>query len=229
LNERVNSPIGKMGIGLEYALFRRGPMTMGASQLGCFAKSDPSRETPNLEYHVQPLSTDRLGDPLHSFPAMTCSVCNLRPESRGTVRPKGPDTRVAPAIRPNYLSDPADQRVAVDAMKLTRRIMLQTKAFAPHRPEEYKPGLEVQTDDELLDAARGLASTIFHPVGTCRMGRDDDALAVVDERLRLRGIPGLRVVDASVMPTITSGNTNAPVIMIAEKAADMIIEDARRT
>ena len=227
LNERVNSPLGKLGIGLEYVLFRSGPMTMGASQLGCFAKSDASRETPNLEYHIQPLSTDRLGDPLHSFPAMTCSVCNLRPESRGTVRPKGPDTRTPPAIRPNYLSDPADQRVAVDAMKLTRRIMLQSKAFAPHRPEEYKPGSQVQGDDELLAAARGLASTIFHPVGTCKMSRDDDPLGVVDERLRLRGIAGLRVVDASVMPTITSGNTNAPVIMIAEKAADMILADGR--
>jgi choline dehydrogenase len=227
LNERVNSPLGKLGIGLEYILFRRGPMTMGASQLGCFAKSDASRETPNLEYHIQPLSTDRLGDPLHSFPAMTCSVCNLRPESRGTVRPKGADTRNPPAIRPNYLSDPADQRVAVDAMKLTRRIVLQSKAFAPHRPEEYKPGPQVQSDDELLAAARGLASTIFHPVGTCKMGRDGDPLGVVDERLRLRGVAGLRVVDASVMPTITSGNTNAPVIMIAEKAADMILADRR--
>jgi choline dehydrogenase len=225
LNERVNSPFGKLGIGLEYMLFRRGPMTMGASQLGCFAKSDPSRETPNLEYHIQPLSTDRLGDPLHPFPAMTCSVCNLRPESRGTVTLKGPDTRTPPAIRPNYLSDPADQRVAVDAIKLTRRIMLETKAFAPHKPDEFVPGTKARSDDEMLAAARTYSSTIFHPVGTCKMGRDDDPLAVVDGRLRLRGIAGLRVIDASVMPTITSGNTNAPVIMIAEKAADMILAE----
>jgi choline dehydrogenase len=225
LNERVNSPLGKLGIGLEYILFRRGPMTMGASQLGGFAKSDASRETPNLEYHIQPLSTDRLGDPLHPFPAMTCSVCNLRPESRGTVALKGPDTRTPPAIRPNYLSDPADQRVAVDAIKLTRRIMLETKAFAPHKPEEFVPGTKARSDDELLAAARAFSSTIFHPVGTCKMGRTDDPLAVVDERLRLRGIDGLRVVDASVMPTITSGNTNAPVIMIAEKAADLILAE----
>jgi len=224
LNERVNSPIGKLGIGLEYILFRKGPMTMGASQLGCFAKSDPSRETPNLEYHVQPLSTDRLGDPLHPFPAITLSVCNLRPESRGTVTLKGSDTRNPPAIQPNYLSDPADERVAVDSIKLTRRIMAG-KTFAPYRPEEYKPGPEVRTDAEMLAAARLLGSTIFHPVGTCKMGRAEDALAVVDGRLRVFGIAGLRVVDASVMPTITSGNTNAPVIMIAEKAADMIRED----
>jgi choline dehydrogenase len=227
LNERVNSPFGKLRIGLEYMLFRRGPMTMGASQLGCFAKSDASRETPNLEYHIQPLSTDRLGDPLHPFPAMTCSVCNLRPESRGTVTLKGSDTRTPPAIRPNYLSDPADQRVAVDAIKLTRRIMLETKAFAPHKPDELVPGTKARSDDELLAAARAYGSTIFHPVGTCKMGRPDDPLAVVDERLRLRGIDGLRVIDASVMPTITSGNTNAPVIMIAEKAADLILAERK--
>jgi choline dehydrogenase len=225
LNEKVNSLFGRMMIGLEFALFRSGPMTMGASQLGCFAKSDPSRETPNLEYHVQPLSTDKLGDPLHPFPAMTCSVCNLRPESRGRVTLKSADTREAPSIAPNYLSTPGDRRVAADAIRLTRRIMLESKTFAPHRPEEYRPGPAAQSDDELAAAAGQIGSTIFHPVGTCKMG--PDALAVVDARLRVHGLAGLRVVDASVMPTITSGNTNAPTYMIAEKAADMIVEDRR--
>lgn len=225
LNERVNSLLGRVGIGLEYALFRTGPMTMGASQLGCFAKSDPSRATPNLEYHIQPLSTDRLGEPLHSFPAITASVCNLRPESRGRVTIKAADTRTPPGIHTCYLSAAADQQVAIDAVKLTRRIVLKTKAFAPYRPEEYKPGLAIQADAELLQAAATLGSTIFHPVGTCKMG--SDSMAVVDERLRLHGMKGLRVVDASVMPTITSGNTNAPTIMIAERAADMIIADRR--
>jgi len=226
LNERVNSPIGKALIGLEYVLFRTGPMTMGASQLGCFAKSDPALETPNLEYHVQPLSTDRLGDGLHRFPAFTASVANLRPESRGRVAIKGPDPREAPAIAPNYLATEGDRRVAAESFRLTRRIVLQTRAFAKYAPEEYRPGLAAESDQDLTEAAGRLGTTIFHPVGTCKMG--DDAGAVVDARLRVHGMAGLRVVDASVMPTITSGNTNAPTMMIAEKASDMIREDARR-
>lgn len=227
LNERVNSIVGKIGIGLEYMLFRTGPMTMGASQLGCFARSDPGRDTPNLEYHVQPLSTDKLGDPLHPFPAFTASVCNLRPESRGRVTINGPDTRRPPAIFTNYLSVDADRQVAVDALKLTRRIVLGTSAFKPFRPEEYLPGPDVANDAQLFEAVGRISGTIFHPVGTCKMAPASDAMGVVDERLRLRGIDGLRVVDASVMPTITSGNTNAPTMMIAEKAADMIRADAR--
>ncbi len=224
LNERANSLIGRAGMGLEYFLFRRGPLTMAPSQLGGFAKSDPSRETPNLEYHIQPLSCDKLGDPLHPFPAITASVCNLRPESRGHVHIKSGDPRAAPAIRPNYLSHPADRQVAADAIRLTRRI-LAAKALARFEPEEFKPGTHIASDEDLARAAGDIASTIFHPVSTCKMGPDDQA--VVDERLRVRGIEGLRVVDASVMPTITSGNTNSPTIMIAEKASDMIKEDRR--
>ncbi len=225
LNEVVNSPLGKLKIGLEYLFFRSGPMTMGASQLGCFAKSDPSRETPNLEYHVQPLSTDRLGDGLHPFPAITASVCNVRPESRGHVRIKSVDTRVPAAITTNYLSTPGDRKVAADAIRLTRRIVLKTKTFARFAPEEYRPGPAIDGDEALARAAGEIGTTIFHPVGTCKMG--GDAMSVVDERLRVRGIAGLRVVDASIMPTIPSGNTNAPTIMIAEKAADMIKADRR--
>jgi choline dehydrogenase len=224
LNERANSLLGKAGMALEYALFRRGPMTMAPSQLGAFAKSDPGRETPNLEYHVQPLSLDRFGAPLHPFPAFTASVCNLRPESRGWIRIAAPDPRVQPSIRPNYLSAQADRKVAAEALRLTRRICAQP-ALARYRAEEFKPGPEIESDEDLARAAGDIATTIFHPVGTCKMGRDD--MAVVDERLRVRGLAGLRVVDASIMPTITSGNTNSPVIMIAEKASDMIREDRR--
>ncbi len=224
LNERANSLIGKLGMGLEYFLFRRGPLTMAPSQLGAFARSDPSRETPNLEYHVQPLSLEKFGEPLHPFPAFTASVCNLRPESRGSIRIKSPDPLAPPAIRPNYLSAPADRRVAADAIKLTRAICA-APAMARFRPEEFKPGSEYESDSELAKAAGDVGTTIFHPVGTAKMG--DDGMAVVDARLKVHGLDGLRVVDASVMPTITSGNTNAPVIMIAEKAADMIREDRR--
>ena len=224
LNERANSLIGKVGMGLEYFLFRRGPLTMAPSQLGAFAKSDASRETPNLEYHVQPLSLEKFGEPLHPFPAFTASVCNLRPESRGSIRIKSPDPLAHPAIRPNYLSAPADRQVAADAIKLTRSICA-APAMARFRPEEFKPGSEYASDEELAKAAGDVATTIFHPVGTAKMGDDD--MAVVDARLKVHGLDGLRVVDASVMPTITSGNTNAPVIMIAEKAADMIREDRR--
>jgi choline dehydrogenase len=224
LNERANRLIGRLGIGLEYALFRRGPMSMAPSQLGAFAKSDPSRETPDLQYHVQPLTLDRFGEPLHAFPAFTASVCNLRPTSRGSIRIASADAREAPSIRPNYLATEEDRRVAVAAIRLTRRICA-APALARFAPEEFKPGGKFQSDAELEKAAGDIATTIFHPVGTCRMGPDEGA--VVDERLRVHGIAALRVVDASIMPVITSGNTNAPTVMIAEKAADMIREDAR--
>ena len=224
LNERANSLIGRIGMGLEYFLLKRGPLTMAPSQLGCFAKSDASRETPNLEYHVQPLSLDKFGDPCHSFSAFTASVCNLRPDSRGYVRIKSPDATAHPAIKPNYLSTESDRRVAADAIRLTRRIVA-AKAMARFLPQEYRPGAQFQTDDELAHAAGDIGTTIFHPVGTCKMG--SDPTAVVDARLMVRGIGNLRVVDASIMPMITSGNTNSPTIMIAEKAADLIREDRR--
>ena len=225
LNERANSLIGKAGIALEYALFRRGPMTMAPSQLGAFVKSDPALETPDLQYHVQPLSLDKFGEPLHDFPAITASVCNLRPESRGSIHIASPDARQQPAIRPNYLSAAADRRVAAAAIRVTRNIVAQP-AFARFRPEEFNPGPGYGDDEEGLARAAGdIGTTIFHPIGTAKMG--DDAMAVVDSRLRVHGTDGLRVVDASVMPTITSGNTNSPVIMIAEKASDMMRADRR--
>ncbi len=227
LNLRANSLLGRVGMGLEYFLARRGPMTMAPSQLGAFARSDESRDTPNLQYHIQPLSTDRLGDPLHPFEAFTASVCNLRPESRGRVLPRGPDAREAPEIQPNYLSDPADRQVAADAIRLTRRIVA-APAMAPYMPEEFLPGDRFSSDEDLAREAGNIGTTIFHPVGTCRMGPEGDGGAVVDDRLRLRGLDGVRVCDASVMPTITSGNTNSPVLAIAEKAAEMILEDAGR-
>jgi choline dehydrogenase len=224
LNEDANRLLGRARIGLQYVLFRRGPLTMAPSQLGAFAKSDPSRATPNLEYHVQPLSLDKFGEPLHPFPAFTASVCNLRPESRGQVRIRGPDAAAPPAIRPNYLATEADRMVAADAIRLTRRICA-ARALARFQPEEFRPGVGVQSEEELAKAAGDIGTTIFHPVGTCKMG--SDPMAVVDDRLRVHGISGLRVVDAGVMPTITSGNTNSPVVMIAEKAADLIKEDRR--
>ena len=223
LNEWASKLHGKAQIALQYALLRRGPMTMAPSQLGAFAKSDPSRETADLQYHVQPLSLDRFGEPLHSFPAFTASVCHLRPTSRGHVHLRGADPKLKPVIAPNYLATEEDRRVAVAAIRLTRRIVA-APALARYTPEEFRPGPAAQTDAELARAAGDIGTTIFHPVGTCRMG--SDAEAVVDPQLRLRALPGLRVVDASVMPTITSGNTNAPVVMIAEKAADMILHDA---
>ncbi|MGY8936024.1 MAG: GMC family oxidoreductase [Alphaproteobacteria bacterium] len=222
LNERANSLIGKMGIGLEYLLFQRGPMTMAPSQLGAFAKSDPSYDTPNLQYHVQPLTLDAFGEPLHPFPAFTASVCNLRPESRGSVHIKSPDPYAAPSIRPNYLSAERDKQVAADAVRVTRNIVAQP-ALQKFNPMEFKPGPELDTKEELVKASGDISTTIFHPIGTCKMGHD--AMAVVDGRLRVHGIAGLRVADASIMPTITSGNTNSPTIMIAEKAADMIKQD----
>jgi choline dehydrogenase len=224
LNEDANRLLGRARMGLQYLLFRRGPLTMAPSQLGAFAKSDPARATPNLEYHVQPLSLDKFGDPLHPFPAFTASVCNLRPESRGHVRIRSPDPAAPPAIRPNYLATEADRMVAADAIRLTRRIC-GARAMARFAPEEYRPGFAFRSDAELAQAAGAIGTTIFHPVGTCRMG--SDPMAVVDDRLRVHGALGLRVIDASIMPTITSGNTNAPVIMIAEKAADMIKADRR--
>ena len=225
LNLRANSLFGKIGMGLEYFLFKRGPMTMAPSQLGGFAKSDKNKETPNLQYHIQPLSTEKLGDPLHPFEAFTASVCNLRPESRGHVHIKTEDSREPPKIQPDYLSAPADRKVAADAIKLTRKIV-SSPAMKKFEPEEFKPGIEFASDDDLAREAGNIGTTIFHPVGTCKMGPSSDNMAVVDERLKVHGIRGLRVVDASVMPTITSGNTNSPTLMIAEKASEMILEDA---
>ncbi|HXV08941.1 MAG TPA: GMC family oxidoreductase N-terminal domain-containing protein, partial [Burkholderiales bacterium] len=226
LNQRANSLLGKAAMGLEYLLFKTGPLTMPPSQLGAFARSDPSQPSANIEWHVQPLSLDRFGEPLHPFPAITPSVCNLRPASRGHVRITSADPRAHPAITLNYLSAEADRRVAVDSMRFTRRIMAAS-ALAKYSPEEWKPGPSAQSDEALLKAAGDLGTTIFHPVGTCKMGHDE--FAVVDDRLRVRGIEGLRVIDASVMPRITSGNTNAPTVMIAEKGAAMIAEDLSRT
>jgi choline dehydrogenase-like flavoprotein len=227
LNETYHSLIGRIRMGLDYALFRRGPLTMAPSQLGVFTRSDPDQERANLEYHVQPLSLDKFGDPLHQFPAFTASVCNLRPTSRGHVRLRSRDPAAAPLIKPNYLATDADRRVAVESIRLTRRIVAQP-ALAPFKPAEYLPGPAVDDGEaELAKAAGDIGTTIFHPVGTAKMGRDSDPMMVVDERLRVAGIEGLRVVDASVMPAITSGNTNSPTIMIAEKGAAMIRADAK--
>jgi choline dehydrogenase len=222
LNERANSWLGKAAMGLEYLLFKTGPLTMPPSQLGAFAKSDPAQPTPDIEWHVQPLSLEKFGDPLHGFPAITPSVCNLRPTSRGHVRLRSTDPFAAPVIRLNYLSTPADQVVAARSMRMTRSIM-EAPALAKYSPREWRPGPEALSDEALVRAAGDLGSTIFHPVGTCRMG--NDAGAVVDDRLRVHGIAGLRVIDASVMPRITSGNTNAPTYMIAERGAEFLLLD----
>jgi choline dehydrogenase-like flavoprotein len=211
---------------LEYALLRRGPMTMAPSQMGAFARSSPDVPTPDLEFHVQPLSLDAFGEPLHRDPAITISVCNLRPQSRGSVHATSPDPSAPPAIQPNYLSTPADERIAVESLRLVRRIVGQSP-LQRFSPREIKPGDAARSDVELLDAARALATTIFHPVGTARMGPPSDPRAVVDQRLRVYGLEGLRIADASVMPTITSGNTNSPTMIIAEKAARMILDDSR--
>jgi choline dehydrogenase len=227
LNEWANTLRGKVSMGLEYLLFRTGPLTMAPSQLGAFTRSDASQRSANLEYHVQPLSLDKFGDPLHPFPAFTTSVANLRPTSRGSVMIKSPDPLAAPAIRPNYLSTDTDRSIAAASLKLTRGIARQP-ALAKYQPEEFLPGAKFRSDEELARAAGDIGTTIFHPVGTCRMGPDADALAVLDARLRVRGIGALRVVDASIMPTITSGNTNSPTLMIAERGSDMIREDRRR-
>lgn len=226
LNAIASTLWGKAGIGLEYLFKRSGPMSMAPSQLGAFTRSTKDQLHPNIEYHVQPLSLEAFGQPLHPYPAITASVCNLNPTSRGTVRLKSSDPRQAPAISPNYLSTPEDRKVAADSLRVTRRIAEQP-AFAKYASEEVKPGVEYQSDDELARLAGDIGTTIFHPVGTARMGQEDDAMAVVDARLRVRGISGLRVADASVMPTITSGNTNSPTLMIAEKAAGWILAERR--
>ncbi|WP_204112891.1 GMC family oxidoreductase [Shimia biformata] len=220
LNTMANSWLGKAKIGLEYMATRSGPMSMAPSQLGAFSKSRPDLETPDLEYHVQPLSLEAFGQPLHDFPAMTASVCNLRPESRGHVRITSPHAKDAPEIAPNYLSTEGDRAVAIAAIRQVRAIMAQAP-LAKYDPQEIKPGLSAQSDAELVRAAGDVGTTIFHPVGTVRMGADE--AAPLDPHLRLRGVGGLRVVDASVMPTITSGNTNSPTIMIAEKASDLVL------
>ncbi len=226
INELDQSLFAKAKIALEYALFRRGALTMAPSQFGMFTRSSPEHATANVEYHIQPLSLDKFGDPLHKFPAFTASICNLRPTSRGHVRIKSRDAFAAPAIQPNYLSTPEDQRVAVDSIKLTRRLA-KARALAPYEPEEYLPGPGVASEADMVKAAGDLGATIFHPVSTAKMGPDHDRMAVLDGELRVRGIDGLRVVDASAMPLITSGNTASPTLMIAEKAAESIIRDAR--
>ncbi len=223
LNVLASSALGKARIGLEYLLKRSGPMSMAPSQLGAFTRSDPSQPHANLEYHVQPLSLDAFGEPLHTFPAFTASVCNLNPTSRGTVHIRSADYKDAPAIAPNYLSTAEDRQVAADSLRVTRNIVAQP-ALAKYRPEEFRPGPQYQSDEELARLAGDIASTIFHPVGTTKMGRADDPMAVVDSQLRVRGVAGLRVVDAGVMPTITSGNTNSPTLMIAEKAAGWMLK-----
>jgi choline dehydrogenase len=226
LNTLANSWWGKMKIGMEYAIKRSGPMSMAPSQLGAFTRSSPEQPYPNIEYHVQPLSLDAFGEPLHSFNAFTASVCNLNPTSRGWVRIRSNKFSDAPAIATNYLSTPEDRKVAADSLRVTRRIAAQP-ALAKYRPEEWRPGTQYHTDDDLARLAGDIATTIFHPVGTTMMGSDGDPRAVLDARMRVRGVSGLRVVDAGAMPTITSGNTNSPTLMMAEKAAEWIVQDAQ--
>jgi choline dehydrogenase-like flavoprotein len=229
LNETYHSLFGRAAMGLDYALRRRGPLTMAPSQLGLFTRSNPARGRANIQFHVQPLSLDKFGDPLHEFPAFTASVCNLQPTSRGHVRLRSNDPAAAPVIKPNYLSTDEDRRVAVDSIRVARRIAAQP-ALARYSPQEILPGTAAAPDSDdagLVRAAGDIGTTIFHPVGTAKMGRASDPMAVVDERLRVIGLQGLRVIDASVMPAITSGNTNSPTIMIAEKGAAMVREDAR--
>ena len=221
LNTLAGNAWGKAKIALEYLIARSGPMSMAPSQLGAFTRSDPSRPYPNIQYHVQPLSLDAFGQPLHAFSAFTASVCNINPGSRGSVMLKSGRFDMAPAITPNYLGTDDDRKVAADSLRITRKIVAQP-ALAKYRPEEWRPGSQYQTDDELAKLAGDIATTIFHPVGTAKMGAENDPAAVVDSHLRVRGVAGLRVVDASIMPTITSGNTNSPTLMIAEKAARWI-------
>jgi choline dehydrogenase-like flavoprotein len=218
LNETYHSLWRRAAMGLDYAVRRRGPLTMAPSQLGIFTRSDDSKDRANIQFHIQPLSLDKFGDPLHRFPAITVAACNLRPTSRGTIKISAASPDAAPAISPNYLSTVEDKQVAADAIRVTRRLMRQ-QALQPYRPDD---------DASLAKAAGDIGTTIFHPVGTAKMGLASDPLAVVDERLRVRGLAGLRVIDASIMPTITSGNTNTPTAMIAEKGAAFVLDDARR-
>ncbi|MDB2646014.1 GMC family oxidoreductase N-terminal domain-containing protein [Pseudomonadales bacterium] len=222
LNRRAKYPWGMAKMGLEYFFNKTGPMTMPPSQLGAFAKSDPSQASANIEWHVQPLSLDKFGSPLHKYDAITPSVCNLRPSSRGSISITSTDPATAPAIKPNYLSTQEDLDVAVAGLKFTRQIMC-APALQPFNPKELKPGAHLTSEEDLASAAGDLGTTIFHPVGTCKMG--NDPLAVVNDRLQVHGVIGLRVIDASIMPTITSGNTNAPTVMIAERGADFIKSD----
>jgi len=226
LNMQYKSLLRRGLMGLEYAFLRRGGMTMAPSQLGAFTRSSDRYETPNVQMHVQPLSLDKFGDSMHPFPAITTSICNLRPSSRGSIHARSSEAGAAPVIQPNYLSTAEDQQVAADSIRVVRHIMGQP-ALARYKPSELRPGATLTSDDQLTGAAADIGTTIFHPVGTAKMGIDSDPMAVVDAQLKLRGIERLRVVDASVMPTITSGNTNSPTIMIAEKASAMILEDAR--
>jgi len=224
MNELYGSLWRRPLMALEYALFRRGPMSMAPSQMGAFARSSPDQERANVQFHVQPLSLDRFGEPLHPFGAITISVCNLRPTSRGSIHLASARAEDAPLIQPNYLSTPEDEQVAIDSLRLVRRIVAQSP-LQRYAPKEHRPGPKAQSDADLLAAARSLGTTIFHPVGTAKMGLKADPLAVVDEQLRVQGIAGLRIADASIMPTITSGNTNSPTMMIAEKAARMILSE----
>ena len=222
LNKKINSIFGNLLIGLEYIFNRTGPMSMGASQLCLFAKSDNSRVTPNLQFHIQPISTDKLGGAaLHDFHAFTPTVANIRPTSRGEINIISSDSRENPKIKMNYLSTDDDRKVAADGLKLVRKIVLESQTFKKYYPEEFRPGIKFQSDEELVKEGSNYTQTIFHPVGTCKMGNDENA--VVSDELRVHGIENLRVIDASIMPNITSGNTNAPTIMIAEKGADMIL------
>ena len=226
LNQRANSIFGRISMGMEYLLQRSGPLSMAPSQLGMFVKSSEDIGTPNLQYHFQPLSLDKFGDPLHKFPAITLSVCNLRPTSRGLIELNGPDIRNSPTIDPNYLSTTEDRNIASQSIKWCRKIM-STAAYEKYEPEEYLPGVHIQSDEDLAAAAGDISLSIYHPVGTCKMGTKSDPLAVVDHELRVHGISGLRIIDASIMPSIVSGNTNSPTIMIAEKGAHMILNDEK--
>ncbi len=222
LNEEINNFFRRMWIGMQYVFNRSGPMSMGASQVCIFARSRPGLDTPNIQFHFQPLSADKPGVEMHPFPGVTLSVCQLRPESKGEIMITSPDPKAYPAIRPNYLSTSLDQQTAIESLQFTRRL-IETESLKPYIVREHVPGSHMQTDEELLDAARLIAQTIYHPTSTCKMG--SDPMAVVDERLKVHGVESLRIADASIMPAIVSGNTNAPAIMIAEKASDMIIED----
>jgi choline dehydrogenase-like flavoprotein len=226
LNEDYYNPFAKLVMGINYALFRRGPLTMPPSQLCAFTRSAPEYATPNIQFHLQPLSLEAWGEGLHRWPGITASVTNVRPTSVGSVHLAGGDMARDVRIDPNYLATDEDRRVAVQSLKKVREIVSQP-ALAPYRPEEHRPGAAARTDDALLKAAEEMGTTIFHPVGSAKMGADGDRMAVCDERLRVRGLDGLRVIDASIMPRITSGNTNAPSIMIGEKGAGMVLEDAR--